>query len=76
MTYLEAATELLSQHTYRMSVPEKAACQAVKDGESDDDSCRILRGLMTEFARELAAARPIEPVAPIETADQEGGALL
>jgi hypothetical protein len=36
----------------------------------------MMRQLMTEFARELAAARPIEPVAPIETADQEGAALL
>jgi hypothetical protein len=59
-----------------MSVPEKAACQAVKDGEPDDDSCRILRGLMTEFARELAAARPIEPVTARETADEEGAGLL
>jgi hypothetical protein len=31
---------------------------------------------MTEFAKELATARPIESVAPMETADQEGAALL
>jgi hypothetical protein len=59
-----------------MSMPERSACEAIQAGNNDDESCRILRGLMTEFARELAAARPIEPVALIETADQEGAALL
>jgi hypothetical protein len=76
MTYQEAATHLLASATYRMSMPERSACEAIQAGNNDDESCRILRGLMTEFARELAAARPIEPVAPIETADQEGAALL
>ena len=76
MTYLEAASELLSQHTYRMTPAEKSACESIKDGNSDDESCRVMRQLMTEFATELAKARPIEPVAPRETPDDEGGGLL
>ena len=76
MTYQEAATHLLASATYRMSMPERSACEAIQAGNNDDESCRVMRQLMTEFARELAAARPIEPVAPIETADQEGSALL
>jgi hypothetical protein len=76
MTYQEAATHLLASATYRMSMPERSACEAIQAGNNDDESCRILRGLMTEFAKELATARPIESVAPMETADQEGAALL
>jgi len=76
MTYQEAAAELLRVATYRMMFPERLACEAIQAGNAGDEENRIMRQLMTEFARELAAARPIEPVAPRETADQEGAALL
>jgi len=35
-----------------------------------------MEGLKTEFARELARAKPIEPVLCRETMDDEGGGLL
>jgi hypothetical protein len=76
MTYQEAATHLLASATYRMTMPERSACEAIQAGNAGDEDNRVMRQLMTEFARELAAARPIEPVAPIETADQEGAAVL
>ena len=76
MTYQEAATHLLESATYRMTTPERSACEAIQAGNAGDKELRIMRQLMTEFARELAAARPIEPVTPRETADEEGAGLL
>jgi hypothetical protein len=76
MTYQEAATHLLASATYRMSMPERSACEAIQSGNAGDEENRIMRQLMTEFARELAAARPIEPVTPRETTDEEDAALL
>jgi hypothetical protein len=76
MTYQEAATHLLASATYRMTMPERSACEAIQAGNAGDDENRIMRQLMTEFAKELATARPIEPVTARETADEEGAALL
>ena len=76
MTYQEAATHLLASATYRMTMPERSACEAIQAGNAGDDENRIMRQLMTEFAKELATARPIEPATARETADEEGAALL
>jgi hypothetical protein len=76
MTYQEAATHLLASATYRMTMPERSACEAIQAGNAGGEDNRVMRQLMTEFARELAAARPIEPVVPRETADEEGAGLL
>jgi len=76
MTHLEAATELLSQHTYRMTMPERSACETILAGNACEESDRIMRGLQTEFATQLAKAAPIEPVAQRESSDDEGGSLL
>ncbi len=76
MTYLEAAEHLLSVATYRMTGAERSACEAIVAGNLGDEERRIMRQLMTEFACELAKAKPIEPVTPRETPDEEGAGLL